>query len=222
MESVPEYQHEYQGDEARGYEERRTRDQKWLNEDAALAELLDLAAAAPSSLLDIPVGTGRFLPHYAQRGHTVVGADISDDMLGVAAEKLAGLDDHHITLEHQDITKLSHGDDTFDLAVCVRLLNLVDVGVVEAAVAELARVSRSHLIIGLRTYDLASAPYQLLRRTRNRLTGHTPKVVAHPAGIVDRLATSSGMTLKHKVEIDRGARRASIYHFYLFELAGPS
>lgn len=218
MESVPEYQHEYQGAEAQGYEERRTRDQKWQNEDAALTALLDVAAPSPASLLDIPVGTGRFLPHYAERGHTVVGADISSDMLGVAGEKLVTLADHHITLEHQDITNLSFDDDAFDVSICVRLLNLVDVGVVEAAVAELARVSRSHLIVGLRTYDFASSPYQLLWRTRNRLTGQIPKVIAHPAAVVDRVMAASGMKLNRKIEIHRGARRASIYHFYLFDL----
>lgn len=227
MTSEARHQHEYQGHEAVGYEDRRTTDAKWAAEDRALVELLDLACPHPASVLDVPVGTGRFLPHYLDRGHTVVGVDISTDMLEVARAKVpealqngASVDGASVDLATGDVTSLAYGDDSFDLAVCVRLLNLVDVDVVARAVSELARVSRGHVLIGLRTYDPVSAPYQALRRAKDRLTGRSTKVVPHPAAIVGELTTANGLSLQHRVEIDRGARRSSIYHFYLFTVAG--
>lgn len=219
--TTPAYQREYQGSEAQGYDDRRTRDAKWQAEDAALAELLAVAAPAPSTILDIPVGTGRFIPHYVSGNHTVTGADISQDMLDESRAKLATIDGHHISLDVADITNLTYADRSFDVAVCVRLLNLVDADFVTRAVAELSRVS-GRLIIGLRTYDTLAAPYQFARRTKDRVTGQVAKVTPHPERMVGQMMAANGLTLDRKIRIDRAARRSSDYHFYLFHVDAPA
>src|ERR1700722_700637 len=47
----------------------------------------------PGRLIDLGCGTGRLLVPFAQLGYSVVGVDLSSEMLAVAAEKLwaAGL-----------------------------------------------------------------------------------------------------------------------------------
>jgi SAM-dependent methyltransferase len=110
----------YSGKNAAAYEQRR-RGAKWRREDAAFLELYE--QINPATVLDCPVGTGRWLPLYAERGAAVLGVDLSPDMLEMARRRTPpGAD-----------TRLQVGDvlrpDTFarlgrfDLAVCVRLVH---------------------------------------------------------------------------------------------------
>src|SRR6185295_18414018 len=68
----------YTAEVASNYERDRQVEAHWWKEDAFIREHFRDRPAA--RLLDIPVGTGRFLPHY-KRAQTVVGVDVSDDML---------------------------------------------------------------------------------------------------------------------------------------------
>lgn len=65
-----------------------------LFEDNALFEydttLLDEALPDPGTLLDLGCGTGRHVAHFARRGFSVTGVDLSDHMLAEARHKIAG------------------------------------------------------------------------------------------------------------------------------------
>lgn len=77
----------YRGSRAGKYDARRQTADKWIAEQKIiqgwLAEL-----PAGSEVLDLPVGTGRFLDCYQERQLKFHGADLSADMLYTSARKL--------------------------------------------------------------------------------------------------------------------------------------
>lgn len=79
-----------------------------------LLELFGRFDKTPSLLLDLACGTGGFSTEFAKKGISVIGVDISEDMLLEAREKSAGLDILYLC---QDAAKLDlYG--TVDGAVC--------------------------------------------------------------------------------------------------------
>jgi len=92
--------------------------------------------------LDAACGTGRHTRYLAERGHTVVGIDATEEMLAVAREKVPSATFRVGRLEHLDLP-----DSSFELAICS--LALTHLPRVESAVAELARVliPGGHLVL---------------------------------------------------------------------------
>jgi len=129
----------YMGKKASQYEAKRSHTRKWRLEHDAVASLLPDA----ESVLDVPVGTGRFFPLYD--GMRVTGVDISPDMLAEARKR--GFKDLHLG----DIRDMRFADGRFDVAVCMRLLNWLTPSDMAQAVKELSRVA-SILIVGLRAH----------------------------------------------------------------------
>jgi ubiquinone/menaquinone biosynthesis C-methylase UbiE len=138
----------YYGDRAHSYEEMRKSTSNWIREDEIMSELL--AGLRPASLLlDVPVGTGRFLELYRKRGLKAVGVDASTAMLSHARD--AG--GHSAELKQADIRTLPFTREHFDVAVCIRFLNWVAWDDVEKAMSELLRVTRKYVIFGVKTYS---------------------------------------------------------------------
>jgi SAM-dependent methyltransferase len=73
----------------------------------------------PGRLIDLGCGTGRLLLTFAQRGCRVVGVDLSEEMLKVAADKAraAGLAVDLLRANLTDLDALA--DQTFDHAACL-------------------------------------------------------------------------------------------------------
>ena len=161
---------QYFGFVAAGYVKKRI-GPKWWSENAAAEILLDNLPEG-STVLDVPVGTGRFLPLYKSRGLTVCGIDVSRDMLEEAANH-AGEIGAAVTLAEGDIRNLPFPDNHFDLVICVRFLNLAGETIMAEALSELARVSRQSVLIGIRHLapysELGLSPFDLLRRTMRLL-----------------------------------------------------
>ncbi|KRA80547.1 class I SAM-dependent methyltransferase [Altererythrobacter sp. Root672] len=139
----------YTGEAAAGYDARRAPTTKWLTEDETVRELLRVLPAG-ASVLDVPVGTGRFLELYQERGFKVAGRDISPDMLSAARHKLSELDGLDCSLELADIRNIPGTDDQYDCVLSIRFLNWVDAGGLEEALRELRRVSKRYLIVSIR------------------------------------------------------------------------
>jgi ubiquinone/menaquinone biosynthesis C-methylase UbiE len=148
----------YRGPLARKYDRRRKTGDQWLREQSAVEAFLS-SLPAGSTVLDIPAGTGRFIPLYKKYGLKASGMDSSADMLAEAQRKAndIGL---AIDLRTSDIRKIEVADGGFDCVLCMRFLNWVDPEGLQIVLAELTRVAKSHLILGIRcTTD--SAPQKI-------------------------------------------------------------
>lgn len=139
----------YRGAKARNYERNRTGQRRWRLETEAVADWLPRRGG---TVLDVPCGTGRFLPLYADFGLHVTGVDISEEMLAVARNKLTNLSAaqrRRIHLEQESIL----GDEWFhehDCVVCVRLLHLVSQRECGRILERLCSTARSRVILTVR------------------------------------------------------------------------
>lgn len=134
----------YFGDIASTYDSKRTGQDKWLAEDAIVRDMLDDLPAG-TSVLDIPVGTGRFLPFYEAKGFDATGMDISRDMLSHAKRKGT-----NAALKEGNIFAIDMPDKSVDVVLAVRIMNLIDAKDMHISLCELQRVARQRIIFNLR------------------------------------------------------------------------
>ena len=193
----------YTADEARNYDRDRESEVHWHLENQFVATLLDRHPGR--EVLDVPIGTGRFLRLYENR--SVVGADLSQPMLREAelrGRQVTGLE---VTLVRASITDLPFEASRFDLIVCWRMLHLLPPEVVMAAFAELARVCRGTVCIqcylpGTWVQRNSSRLWRWLRRLMMAVRGEhrlTPwshiTNYAHPAKFIEAAAAAVGLQL---------------------------
>lgn len=103
---------DYYGAIAANYDASRSRKPKWHNEIAAVRDFIE-----QGPVLDVPFGTGRFVPIYRDKGLSFIGVDISEDMLAHARGKFQGID-----ARHGSAFDLQFVDNSFATAICVRFL----------------------------------------------------------------------------------------------------
>jgi len=111
----------YRGRNAEKYEAKR-QGPMWAAEAQAFQRLFDWVQ--PASVLDCPLGTGRWIGLYQKRGASVVGLDLSGEMLTEAARKVSEGADVRFSIG--DL--LQPGDNPalrrcYDLVVCTRFLH---------------------------------------------------------------------------------------------------
>jgi ubiquinone/menaquinone biosynthesis C-methylase UbiE len=217
----------YYGGKAKGYDSARESSTQWANEQAAVETLL---AALPKGLtiVDVPVGTARFAEFYRARGDAVTGVDVSTDMLRAAGEKAAktGL---AMQLKAGDIRALDAPDGTYDVAMCIRFLNWIDLAGVRTAMLELKRVSRKHLIVGIRHFvpageiglaspaGLSRFSRQFLRKVKSGLIGSKrPKILVHEKSGVEQVLRDCGLKVVRSICVD-SSRNGTDYFIYLLE-----
>lgn len=157
----------YHGSTARTYDAKRQESPKWQAENRIVRGFLaDLPSG--TTVLDCPVGTGRFLPLYQELGLKVIGVDVSEDMLMEAA-KLAG---DAVQLGIGNILRLP-GEFTgrFDVGIMVRITRWLmehprgvrNEGRVAKALQEMARCARRRLIVTVRVRNHPfCCPYELI------------------------------------------------------------
>lgn len=76
------------------------------------------------SVADLACGTGSLLFRLAQRGYVMTGVDLSEDMLAVAADKCAQLDEPPLLL-HQNMAALTLLEPVDAVVCCLDSLNYV-------------------------------------------------------------------------------------------------
>jgi ubiquinone/menaquinone biosynthesis C-methylase UbiE len=148
----------YHGATAAGYNAKRETDGKWVVEQRIIQELLsDLPAG--TVVLDCPVGTGRFLPFYVDKGFRIVGMDKSADMLREAA-KLEFRKQVNGDLVQGDILRTGLADSSVDVAVNCRITRWIigdhGPGGIVQMLKEMQRVARQRIIL---TARVANHPY---------------------------------------------------------------
>ena len=133
----------YYGDLVTNYDKERSFGVTWIMEDEQLRLLImHLADKLPKTprLLDVPIGTGRFLDTYKENNFMIYGADISNDMLAMAVKNSKG---YRIEVDQADASNLKYPDKYFDLLVSVRFLQgMIPEKSIKEVLLEFSRVSR--------------------------------------------------------------------------------
>ncbi len=138
----------YYGKVAANYEKRRKKQAWW---DVEQEEMQSLLEDLPDDLtvVDIPFGTGRFVPYYLEKGYSVSGLDASIEML-TAASKSLGADFQKCRVTAGSAMDLPYEDEQFDVLVSTRFLRDIIVAKdAKVALDEFARVTKTYAIIQL-------------------------------------------------------------------------
>jgi len=136
----------YRGDKALIYENHRKDDGFWHCEHEVMGKIL---RTLPDGIkvLDVPFGTGRFVPLYLQKHMSISGIDSSNDMI---RQSEASLGDKFVLCDVDvgDAKKLPYKEEQFDLVVCFRFLPwVVSFRDAKVILKEIIRVCKSHAII---------------------------------------------------------------------------
>jgi 2-polyprenyl-3-methyl-5-hydroxy-6-metoxy-1,4-benzoquinol methylase len=140
---------------------------------ATLDELWTLAA--PDSVLDVGCGEGVLTVEWADRlpDGRVVGIDLDDPKLRAEWQKRSR---PNLEFQAEEATSLSFGDDAFDMACAIEVLEHVpDPG---ATLREMARVARRHLLVSVPREPLWRG-LNMARGAYLRDLGNTPGHVNH-------------------------------------------
>lgn len=138
----------YYGKVAANYQKRRSKQGWWSVEQEEMRSLLK-TLPRDLSVLDVPFGTGRFVPYYHEQGFKIIGLDASGDMIETAKAELGDAFEGCKTAVGSAMD-LPYPDESFDLVSSVRFVRDIIVkpdGL--KAMSEFARVSRKYLIIQL-------------------------------------------------------------------------
>ena len=181
-----------------------------------------------SSILDVPIGTGRYVPFYQSRGLQITGLDRSGDMIAEAEKKYPNAFEAQVgEAEH-----LPYPDAAFDAVLSGRFIQwLPSLDIVDRVLAEFARVARSELLLQLnipagqarkieplpvRIRKWAGKPFKSLDRLWRRITKHPSmdiKTTFHREPDVLERAERHGWVL---VEIGRECPSSPGVRFYRF------
>lgn len=128
--------------EAARYDERRYESAEGrLFSDMEIAHLRSWLGLAPGArVLDIPAGTGRLSWGLADSGATIVGVDISANMLQVAAGKQRAADGKNVHFLQGSGLQLPFPDSTFDALLSFKFFHLVANDQKPAFIKEMTRV----------------------------------------------------------------------------------
>jgi len=127
------------------------------------------ALARCGRILDTACGTGRITTLLVDEGFAeVVGSDVSTAMMAVAKRHLP-----QIEFFQGDATRLPFDENSFDAVTCIGLLMHLDAATRVAALRELARISRRHVVV---QYGCVGA----FQRLQSRVTGRPAGSVRYP------------------------------------------
>lgn len=148
--SIESTSRKYHGRKAETYESVRTKQIRWGLENDEVRRMLEMVK--PTTVLDVPVGTGRFIPMYVYvKTKVVIGVDISDEMLNQAQEKATRAVRRNriaIYLKNRDVLKMAI--DPVDVSVCVRFLDLIEEDAMQKVMRKLMRCSTRAIICTIR------------------------------------------------------------------------
>lgn len=116
-------------------------------ECSLIAKMLRSCSTEPKKILDIPCGTGKLASVLSKfSSASKVAADISTQMVAVARNFYAGVPGFRGFIR-ADLTSAPFEDNTFDCVICLRLFHRVPPELRKMMMTELARMSRSYVII---------------------------------------------------------------------------
>jgi ubiquinone/menaquinone biosynthesis C-methylase UbiE len=137
----------YYRDGVAGYFEPRANDPLYHAETEAIRAMLEDVPYG-ASILQVPFGTGRFVPLYLENGMAISGLDTSAEMLEAAKAALGRqFTSCHVTVG--DPAAMTFADGSFHALASVRFLSSTTLGQAKQALREFARVTRKQAIFSI-------------------------------------------------------------------------
>ncbi|HRE79889.1 MAG TPA: class I SAM-dependent methyltransferase [Opitutaceae bacterium] len=133
----------YYGQVATQYDEDRKVEALWGVEQDYVRRWVETLPAG-SKVLDVPCGTGRFVPFFANRNLTLLARDISADMVAEIARRYPEVE---VDTGVADAEHLPFADDAVDAILSWRFIHLLPAPVVERALREFRRVCRGDILL---------------------------------------------------------------------------
>ena len=228
----------YKGRTATEYLAKRVDAPHWRREQEVVREMLE--AANGSRVVDVPVGTGRFLEFYKALRLDAVGLDISPDMLNEARACAKTLDYRSLQLRVGDIRALPLDSSSADVVVCIRYMQHVSLREFQAVITELVRVTSGHLILGVHILHshrggvfrvlraVMTSPFamvrrmltQVRRRRQARIQGERPPVTTRdkPDSAVRECFSDLGLSIRSEKLIATGLNPRRPVEYRIFHL----
>jgi ubiquinone/menaquinone biosynthesis C-methylase UbiE len=201
---------------AAAYEFDRRGERIWQLEQDHLERELQHAQRG-ARVLDIPVGTGRFIPLYKNLGLHVLGVDIAPAMLAEARVKASSSD---VTLAIGNASCIAARDRSFDIVVCFRLLHLLPPEMLDQVIGELARVSSGCVYLQVYVRDKWYWPLRAIRllsrlvarRTRSVAPWSHIRSYEHPeSALIESFARHGLSREAESLLCNYGALRVKVY-----------
>lgn len=196
----------YEGAVVSAYEQDRLTQASWHAETRAFESYLDEAALPVGSrVLDVPIGTGRFIETFARRGFSIIGRDISADMVASSLKRIKNMGVEGADIAVGDGTNLDLGDKGVEMAVTVRFLVHLELPMVDKVLAELARVSSKFVIahVRLESPGAINAFKRAMSRTSKSLRGGGSKKVSDKSATIHRPGDVHALFAKHRLSVLR-------------------
>lgn len=157
----------YHGQVASRYDEDRVVEPLWAVEQDFVRAWVETLPAG-TRLLDVPVGTGRFVDFYLARGLTVQARDISADMVAQTRARHPAATGQ-LDLAVGDAERLDLPDGAVDRVISWRLFHLIPPAVIERVLREFRRVGRDEAVVQVLSVEPAGVVASAKRAVKNFL-----------------------------------------------------
>lgn len=138
----------YHGDVSKGYDAKRESQPKWVWEQQVIEKWLSELPEG-SWVLDIPCGTGRFIPFYEEHGLWCHAVDKSEDQIYEAIAKRKK-SDQSIQFEVDDVRTYGLWPDAVHTALMIRLTRWLSPEDCQKAIRNLQRIAKHRVIFTTR------------------------------------------------------------------------
>jgi len=144
----------YHGEVVSNYVKKRETQPRWVAEQKIIETALQ-CVQEKSAVLDVPIGTGRWFDVCRKMGHSLIGVDVSDEMLAESQKQVKP--DDEVLLIKGPAWATGLKDKSVDVSVMCRLTRWLSPDERTAALMELQRVTKSLIIF---TARVNNHPYQ--------------------------------------------------------------
>ena len=209
----------YTSTTAQNYDTDRIKEAIWNKEQIFVQQFVS-KIKNKTTILDLPVGTGRFLDIYKNHNHNYIGIDISADMLEIAKQKVPPTTSD-LLLQGTSIN-MPLPDKSVGTSICWRLAHLLTEDELLKTIKEFKRVTQSEIILQTYTYqEIKKRPFPLviLGKIKNFFFPHPHKSApwiniksySYTEDRFETLFKSAQVTIKEKHVIHDDINKETIY-----------
>ena len=118
-----------------------------------VTNLITSIATPETKILDLGCGAGVLTEQLIDRGLCVDSADMSQDMLDLAAQRLSRFPKERVNLFRADCEKLDIPDNSYDIVACIGVFGYIDE--VDTAIQEIRRILRPNgkIVVSVRNHE---------------------------------------------------------------------